>query len=77
MENKEQIKEDNKQLISLRNNYFTFFIVITSGMASLFFINITFIKLCIMFVVGFIFAFCFLSQIQNITYKINDNIKRL
>ncbi len=69
--------EDNdlkiQHLISLRNNYFTLFTIISSGIAGLFFVDMQIIKIIFLYMVGIYFDFIFLSKF----IYTNNKIKKL
>lgn len=71
------IEEENKDLIALRNNYFTLIIVISSGLAGLFFTNISLIKVLFLAVSGIYFDCLYIAKFQEISKKLKDNIERL
>ncbi len=73
----EQIKESNKNLISLRTNIITVMIVLTSGVIGLLFIDISLIKFIILSCLGIYIDIVFLHNVICINNQIDSNIRRL
>lgn len=73
----DRIKEDNKNLIALRNNYYTLIIVITSGLVWLLLTDINVIKFILLFLAGLYFDILYILRLQYVDNKINKNIERL
>ena len=71
------IEEENKSLIALRSNYFTLMIVISSGLAGLFFADIHIVKIIFLSIVGIYFDYIFLLKFLSINKKLEENIERL
>ncbi len=73
----EQIKESNKNLIALRTNLITAMIVLTSGIISLFLVELPIHKSVILFLIGLYFDALFLHNVICINNQIDNNIRRL
>jgi len=73
----EQIKEGNKNLIALRNNYFTMLFLVSGGVAGLLPANITNIKGNLLIIFGIYLTIVCISKIQTLNSTIKTNIKRL
>ncbi len=71
------IEEENKNLIALRNNYFAMIMIISSGLAGLFFVNINIMKISFLFIIGIYFDILFLLKFLYLNKKIDNNIERL
>ncbi len=71
----EKIKEENKILISLRNNYFSMIMLISSGLAGLFFANISLYKIIGLFIVGSYFNLLFILKFQDVQNKLKKNME--
>ena len=73
MDNKEL---EIKHLIALRNNYFSMFMLISSGVAGLFFTDFNMTKSISLTLAGVFFACLFLSKFLNINIEIKTILKR-
>ncbi len=73
MENK-KLKIQN--LIKLRVHYYTTFILITTGVLGLFFVNISKLKLLILLLVGVFYIFVFLLKFLDLNEKISNIIEK-
>lgn len=64
-----------KQLTELRTNYFSMIMLISSGLAGLFFANLELSKMLILIFTGVFFDFVFIGKFLNTNDKINKAIK--
>ncbi len=71
MENKEDLKI--KELVALRGHYFSAVLLISSGIAGLFFADISISKIIIFSFIGIYFDIVFISNFFNT----NDEIKNI
>lgn len=72
-----QIEEDNKNLIALRNNYFTMLFLTTGSVVGISLSDMnTSWQLCIMAAGGY-FILVSIYQIRILTSKIQNNIRRM
>ena len=70
----EQLKEDNKNLISLRSSLVTIIIVISGGIAGLILSDISALKFAFLMALGIYFDLMFLINAIKVNAKINKNI---
>lgn len=70
----EQIKEDNKNLISLRASLITIIIVLSGGIAGLILADISNPKILFLLIFGVYLDLMFLVNAIKVNAKINSNI---
>lgn len=74
---REYYKEKIKNLIALRNNLFTSVIVLTGGVAGLFFVNQPSTKLLPFILIGVYFDLVFLLNLLSVNADIDKFIERV
>jgi len=73
MENKEDLKI--KELVALRGHYFSAVLLISSGIAGLFFANIAVWKIITFCMIGVYFDIVFISNFFNVNDEIKNTLK--
>lgn len=73
----EYYKEKIKNLIALRTNLFTVVIVLTGGVISLVFMDIPFMQILPLALIGIYYDFVFLKNIFSINNTIDSTLEEL
>ncbi len=73
----DKIKEENKNLIALRNNYFAMLFLLSGGVSGLFLAGLTSLNQNILFIFGLYLIGIALKNIRKTQAKITKNIERL
>ena len=73
----DKIKEENKNLIALRNNYFTMTFIVGSGTIGLLFVKMNVFLFIFLLICGIYLLCISVGEIQRKSAKIRKNLERM